>query len=193
MIHHFKGKLPSLKTLKNRKSLRKIKHRLEQQELFHFNRHAVAGGIAIGLFINFLPLPFQMFWAALLAILCSVNLPIAVALTWINNPFTAIAINYFMYKVGSMILSHPSQINSYPTFSWEQEAFNEFIKDLMIWIVSLGKPYIVGVLVVSLGAALLGYSLTYLLWGLLSIDTRKDINRSSSSRDKKKKRTKNVP
>jgi uncharacterized protein (DUF2062 family) len=154
--------------------------------LFHFNRHAVAGGVAIGLLINFLPLPFQMFWAALLAVFFSVNLPIAVALTWINNPFTAIAINYFMYKVGLMILSQPSQINSYPTFSWQQETFSAFFKDLMIWVGSLGKPYFVGVMVVSIGAALLGYCLTHILWGLKSIVTTKKVKRKAFASNKRR-------
>lgn len=194
MIHRFRHRLPSLQKLKRNKSLRRIKHLLDQQELFHFKRHNVAGGIAIGLFVNFIPLPFQMFWAALLAVFFSVNLPIAVALTWINNPFTAIAINYFMYEVGAMILSQPSQINSYPTFSWEQETLYAFIKELVIWMGSLGKPYFVGVMVVSIGAAFLGYCLTHLLWGLMSIFSIKESKHSSYVSNKKwKPMKKKVP
>lgn len=165
MKHPIKKWLPNLKTLKKNSSLRRIKGSLRQNVAL-FNRHTVAGGIAVGLFVNFLPIPFQMFWAAFLAILFSVNLPIAVALTWINNPFTFIPINFFHYKIGSMILSESPAPFSFPEFHWHQHTIGSFFQEATAWISSLGKPYLLGVIVVSVGAALGGYCLTHVFWSM---------------------------
>lgn len=85
--------------------------------LFHFNRKSVAKGAAIGLFINFLPIPLQPVWALVLAIFCRANIPIAVSLTWINNPVTFIPINLFIYTIGSYFTGEELPSLTLPT--WE--------------------------------------------------------------------------
>lgn len=164
--HHIKRWLPNLKTLMQNPSLRKMNALLKRRGVGTFNRHAVAGGVAVGLFVNFLPIPFQMFWAAFFALLFSVNLPIATALTWINNPFTFIPINFFIYKIGSAILHEPPTAFSFPEFHGGQNTFGAFLRESMMCLVSLGKPYLLGVAVVSVGAALSGYCLTQVFWSL---------------------------
>lgn len=152
--------------LKQSPKLRNIHDLLKRRHLGDFNRHTVAGGVAIGLFVNFLPIPFQMFWAAFFAVLFSVNLPIATALTWINNPFTFIPINFFIYKIGSMLLFESPTVFSFPTFHWNQPTVESFFHEFTAWIGLLGKPYLLGVAVVSIGAAVTGYWLTQTVWSL---------------------------
>lgn len=176
--------LPKLKTLKKNPNFKRIKRLLKRQGLEAFNRHTVAGGVAVGLFVNFLPLPFQMFWAALLAILFSANLPIAVALTWINNPFTFIPINFFIYKVGSLLLMEPSTTFSFPEFHTSQNTFESFFQELIVWLGALGKPYLLGVAVVSLSAALSGYCLTHAFWTFSLLLKKKTLNTQSIPREK---------
>lgn len=154
------------KRLKPNPKFRKIRGFFTHLHLGDFNRHTVAGGVAVGLFVNFLPIPFQMFWAAFLAVLFSVNLPIATALTWINNPFTFIPINFFIYKVGSMILFESPTFFSFPTFHWNQHTIEDFFHEFIMWLGALGKPYLLGVAVVSIGAAATGYCLTQAFWSL---------------------------
>ncbi|MBN9343151.1 MAG: hypothetical protein BGO76_04085 [Caedibacter sp. 38-128] len=134
------------------------------KELSQLNRHTVAGGVAIGLFVNFLPIPLQVVWASLLCVYFKINLPIAVALTCINNPFTFVPINYFLYKVGLFVLNEPPQALAFPNFKFELAHFLSFLEQFLSWSLTLGKPFILGVIIVSLTAATLGYLLTVLLW-----------------------------
>lgn len=134
------------------------------KKLGPLNRHHVAGAVAIGLFVNFLPIPFQILWASLLSLYFKTNLPIAVALTWINNPFTFVPINYFLYKVGLFILNEPPQTFTFPTFKFEISHLMTFFEQFLSWTLTLGKPYILGVCMTSFIAAALGYLLTSLLW-----------------------------
>ncbi|MBN9413544.1 MAG: DUF2062 domain-containing protein [Candidatus Paracaedimonas acanthamoebae] len=136
------------------------------KELSQLNRHTVAGGVAIGLFINFLPLPLQAIWASLLCLYFKTNLPIAVALTWINNPFTFIPINYFLYQVGLFILDEKPQLFPFLEFKFSLDHLMLFLEQFLSWAFTLGKPYILGVFIVSIASGALGYLLTSLLWEL---------------------------
>lgn len=170
------------KRLKQNPKLRKIHNLFKRRHLGDFNRHTVAGGVAVGLFVNFLPIPFQMFWAAFFAILFSVNLPIATALTWINNPFTFIPINFFIYTMGSMILFESPTIFSFPTFHWNQPTFEAFFHEFIVWLGALGKPYLLGVAIVSVGAAVIGYCLTQAFWSLSLLFKKKLSKRKHTSK-----------
>ncbi len=176
--------VPSLKMLMKSPNLRKMNTRLKRRGVGTFNRHTVAGGIAIGLFVNFLPIPFQIFWAAFLALLFSVNLPIAVSLTWVNNPFTFIPINFFIYKVGSLILRESPTAFSFPEFRGSQATFGSFLQEFMMWLGSLGKPYLLGVVVVSVSAALAGYCLTQAFWTLSLLLKKNTLKKKRPSQDK---------
>ncbi|NIQ12825.1 MAG: DUF2062 domain-containing protein, partial [Gammaproteobacteria bacterium] len=79
---------------------------------------------SIGLFVAFLPIPFQMLVAAVLAILFRVNLPISVALVWISNPLTMAPMFYFCYWLGSKLLSLPPQDITFElSIEWMQTTF----------------------------------------------------------------------
>ncbi|AIL12724.1 hypothetical protein IM40_03000 [Candidatus Paracaedimonas acanthamoebae] len=138
--------------------------RFSFKELGQLNRHNVAGGVAIGLFVNFLPIPLQILWASLLCVYFKTNLPVAVALTWINNPFTFIPINYFLYKVGLFVLNEAPQLLTLPEFKLEIAHLMTFFEHFISWALTLGKPYILGVFIVSFASGTLGYLLTFLLW-----------------------------
>lgn len=77
---------------------------LKDPNLWHMNRRSVASGIAIGLFCAFIPAPGQIPLAALLAFLLRGNLPLAVVVTWVSNPFTYLPLFYFTFRVGNFLL-----------------------------------------------------------------------------------------
>ena len=74
-----KRHLPDPDQLKARKELRWLGRLLEDPYLLHLNRRSVARGLAIGLFVAFVPTFGQMALAAALAMLLRGNLLIAVA------------------------------------------------------------------------------------------------------------------
>ena len=96
--------LPTKETIRAQKSLGPVRDWLLEPELWHFHRRAVSGAVFIGLFCALLPIPFQMVVAGLLAVFARCNVPIAVALVWITNPFTFAPIFFFAYKLGAWLL-----------------------------------------------------------------------------------------
>lgn len=153
--HIFRRLFPDPERVREHKSLRFLGSLLHAPNLWHLNRRSVAGGFAAGLFMAFLPVPFQMVLAAIAAIALRVNLPIAVALVWLSNPLTMPPIFFFAYKVGTLVLG--SRVTRAPTFHLSLQWFgDEFLE---IW-----KPLLVGSLLFSVGASVLGYVGIRLFW-----------------------------
>lgn len=120
--------------------------RLHDPELWHLGRRSVAGGVGLGCFLAFVPLPIQMAIGALLALLMRVNLPVTIAAIWITNPLTMGPIFLFAFKVGAWITgreSHLTAITFEPSFSGILTTFNE------IWVQLAVGCFVCGV---SLGA-----------------------------------------
>ena len=150
--------MPDHGKLRDHKSLRMFGSRLHDPNLWHFNRRSVSGGLALGVFVAFIPLPIQMLLAAALSLLLRVNLPLAVAAVWLTNPLTMPPIFYISYKVGNWVLH-----------SWPLNLFFELspAKDLM-WR-SLGAyagPMLLGSLLLGIVLAAVTYGVIRLAWRL---------------------------
>jgi uncharacterized protein (DUF2062 family) len=116
----------------------------------------VAGATGVGLFVAFLPIPFQMGLAALGALWLRVNLPLAVALIFITNPLTMGPAFYACYKVGAWLLGATTIKTGkdfQPSISWLLDQL------AIIW-----QPLVTGSLVIGAISGLLGYFLVQLLW-----------------------------
>lgn len=81
-----------------------VRNKLADPMLWHLNRRSVAGAVAVGLFIGWLPVPMQMLIAALLAATLRVHVPVSVVLVWFSNPITFPALLYAAWFIGSSIL-----------------------------------------------------------------------------------------
>lgn len=148
--------LPSSAVLKEHKHLRWLGQWLHDGNLWHLNRTSVANAAAAGLFVAFLPMPFQMALSAVLAILIRGNLAIAIALVWLSNPLTMVPIFYVAYKLGGWLLGMPaSPVEFQASIEWLWHEFN-----------SVGKPFLVGSLALGALSAFCGYFLTHILWRL---------------------------
>jgi uncharacterized protein len=147
---------PSYHRVRDHESLRFFGTLLHDPNLWHLNRRSVAGAFAIGLFVAFLPIPFQMVAAAAVAILVRVNLPISVLLVWVTNPLTMGPIYFSAYQLGRRILDLPKVRFR---FEWSMAWFTEEM--LVIW-----KPLLLGSLIFSVVAAVTGYVTIRLLWRL---------------------------
>ena len=146
--------LPDTDTMRRHRHLRHFGERLRNHSLWHLNRRSVSGGVAVGLFVAMLPLPFLMVIAAGIAILATVNLPISVAMVWITNPLTMGPLFYFNYRVGAFLLGER------PT----NEHFRGSAMDMIGSMLHIWQPLLLGGVVVGLVAALLGWILVRLLW-----------------------------
>lgn len=146
--------MPNPDRLRQHKHLRIFARWLGDPNLWHLNRRSAAGAFAIGLFIAWVPVPFQMVLAAGMAILCRVNLPISVALVWITNPLTMPPMFYFAYYLGAHLLGVPA-VDFEISFSWG------WLRSVMA---TIGEPFLLGCALMALGSSLVGYLSIRLLW-----------------------------
>ncbi|HRJ53649.1 MAG TPA: DUF2062 domain-containing protein [Candidatus Thiothrix moscowensis] len=147
---------PDHEKLKQHKHLQFLGDALHLPCLWHLNRRNVASAFAIGLFAMWLPVPFQSVIAALLSVYFRANLPIAVSLVFVSNPFTMPPMLYFAYEVGAAVVGHPpAGFNFEPSIEWLQHGF------LLIW-----KPLGLGIFMMAVLSALLGYYGIHWLWRL---------------------------
>lgn len=69
---------------------------------------AIAGGLAVGMFIAFTPtVGIQIILAIIAATICNVNRPAAIAPVWITNPVTIAPIYTFNYWLGAFVWPGP--------------------------------------------------------------------------------------
>ncbi|RJQ48403.1 MAG: DUF2062 domain-containing protein [Gammaproteobacteria bacterium] len=164
--------MPDAHKVRSHKHLKFFGTLLHDPGLWHLNRRSVSGGVAVGLFMAFTPMPFQMILAAVIAIIFRFNLPIAVVLVWISNPLTVGPITYFVYKLGSLLLGLPAhEIVFEPTWAW-----------LMTELKWIWRPILLGSFVVSSVSATAGYFLIHALWRMQVIRDweRRKARRTSS-------------
>lgn len=171
--------IPTPETIKNNPALRLFEKFLHDPNLFHLNRHSVSVAFFWGLLIAILPVPGQMPLAALAALVFRCNLPIAVALAWVSNPFTTPFILLIAYELGSFILQSDPVLN-HPNLSyeglvnsasvvWAQLCAGNF-SDSWQWLIkSLGgiwKPLLLGLVITALLCGALGYFVMQIFWRL---------------------------
>ncbi len=129
---------------------------LHDPALWHIGRRGSCQALALGLFLCCLPVPGHSVLVVFAAIYWRVNLPVAFASVWVNNPLTFGPIYYFGYKLGAWLLQHrarrfPDKI----TLDWLMTEFKH------IW-----APLWLGGVVEGLLFALIGYAALDLAWRL---------------------------
>src|SRR5690554_1596752 len=146
--------LPSRERVNSIESLRFLGDIRNEPNLWHINRHSVARAFLIGIFLAFIPMPFQMLAAAFGALMINANLPLSVALVWISNPLTMPPLFYFNYRVGAALLDWPvTTFEFHLSWQWISER-----------IVDIGVPLYVGSVAVATVLACLSYLLIQYLW-----------------------------
>ena len=155
--------LPSHDSVKQNRHVARFGAFLHHPNLWHLNRHSVAGGVAIGMFSGLVPGPFQMLAAAILCILLKVNLPVALVTTLYTNPFTIGPLYLVAYQIGRLAVGGDGAMTAHsPEMDWSHpgawlEAFGE-------WMLSLGKPLGIGLVTLALALAALGYLVVHVAW-----------------------------
>ena len=96
--------MPNPNWVRNHPQLRWLGEHIRNPGLWHLSHRSVSLAFLIGIFCTFLPMPFQMIPASILAVLLGSNLPVTLGLVWISNPITMPAMLYFSYRVGQFLL-----------------------------------------------------------------------------------------
>lgn len=152
----FKKYLPSAEKIKQQKILNIFGNLLHDGNLWHLNRRSARGAFAVGLFWAWIPMPFQMLAAAAIAIPLRVNLPLTLALVWVSNPLTMPIMFYLSYLIGTVVLAAPV----------EPFAFEASLEWLRYSMHTIGKPFLLGCLLMATAASISGYFFIDWLWRL---------------------------
>jgi len=162
----FRKFLPSLDSVRRNRTIARLGPWLQHHNLWHLNRRSVAGGVAAGLFAGLIPgsNPVQFTAAALLAIAGRVNLPIAALITLYSNPFTIVPLYYVAFKLGQLALLQTEGALPPLAFGLEGKGFMEWIPAALEWLASVGKPLVIGLPLLALLLALVGYCAVDWTW-----------------------------
>ncbi|MDQ1243842.1 MAG: uncharacterized protein QG565_182 [Campylobacterota bacterium] len=144
------------KTFKNINSNEKLKAFIQKYNIpfqyLSINRKMIANGIAVGVFVSLIIMPMQTLIILLVMPFIRFNIPIAVAMTWLSNPFTTPFILYTEYTTGSFLLGmQPTEVEI--TLEW-------FIKNLK----SIFVPLYAGTAFYSIIGSILAYYFVNRLW-----------------------------
>jgi uncharacterized protein len=164
---------------KERWFMRPFRLLLEHPVYWSLNRRSVTRAFALGLFIAFVPMPIHLLLGVALALLLRLNVPAAVAGTFIANPLTAAPMYLGAYWVGCQLLGlSPRRVAFEMSWTW-----------LTTTLIPIWKPLLLGCLVLGMLTALVGYVLLGGLWHLslvIKYHRRRGIGEARESADGEK-------
>ncbi len=167
----FKKYLPSHESIQKNRFVGIFGKLLHHHNLWHLNRHSVAGGIAVGLFAGLIPgsNPVQFFFATMFAIAFKVNLPMAVLVTLYSNPLTIVPIYFVAYAIGEFVVGNGKIKMPQVDFSILDKNIVEWIPAMIDWIAALGKTLLTGISILAITLSVIGYFVVHAVWRLYVI------------------------
>ncbi|MEZ5532238.1 MAG: DUF2062 domain-containing protein [Steroidobacteraceae bacterium] len=145
---------PSPEQIRSHWYLRPFGTRIADPALWSVTRRGVTAAFGAGLAICFVPLPVHLVLAAIVAVVARINAPVLVATVLLVNPLTFVPVYYSAYRVGAALLGHvPQPFRFELSWAWLQYGLGP------LW-----KPFLVGCLVCSVVAGVLGWALLEWFW-----------------------------
>jgi len=172
---------PDHAAIESNRWLYPFRNSLLHPRLWHMNRHSVAGGVAAGIFFGLMPPPFQMLGATLTAVVCRFNWPIAVLTTFYSNPFTVLPLYWLAWWIGRLILGSEAAFVPPPPF--DVHDIQASLTATFDWLKHLGMTLVVGVFLLALILAVLGYFGVRAIWRVWLVRTwhRRRLHRANAS------------
>jgi len=162
MRKHLKRYLPNHEAVHGNRWLRPFGNSLLHPRLWHLNRHSAAGAVAAGMFCGLIPGPLQMLGAAICALIFRVNLPLAMFVTLYTNPFTIVPLYLVAYQIGRLATGDSAGFVEPPAF--EMTRFIAWTEAMQQWMLGVGKPLGIGLVLLAIMLAAIGYVVTKAAW-----------------------------
>ncbi len=157
--------LPDHQTIHGNRWLRPFASTLLHPRLWHLNRHSAAAAVAVGLFCGLIPGPLQMLGAAILCVALRVNLPLALLSTLYTNPLTIVPLYVMAFALGNLVLGHGT-VDFIAPPDLANLGLQATVLALVDWLSVLGKPLALGLVLLALLLAALGYVGVHGAWRL---------------------------
>lgn len=163
--------LPSPEAVRNNRWLRWLGPALHHPRLWHTSRRGLALGVALGVFFGLLVPLAQIPLSAAAAVALRANLPVAVASTLVTNPATFGPIYYAAWRIGSALLGEPMPDGDPEEMPESDQPLDPLPKDSWVAhavarLLAVGKPLLLGLMVLASGSGLLAYALVSWAWAL---------------------------
>ena len=159
--------LPDHDTIRGNRWLAPFAGTLLHHRLWHLNRHSAAGAFAVGLFCGLIPGPFQIPGAAIACVVFRLNLPLALLTIFYSNPLTIVLLYLVAFGIGQTVLGDGHIAFTQPPafdFSAGFGAALERANALWDWAYDLGKPLVIGLVLLACSLAAIGYFAVKLIW-----------------------------
>lgn len=152
-------KMPTREGMADNRWLAPIAHRFLSPELWRFTRRSVPRGVALGMFAAFIIPLGQIFLAAFLALPARANVPLAVLVTFVTNPFTIPFWLVAANRVGRAILNIDPAAGAAIGAEIHSGRWQNFG-----WFLETAGLTAFGFVVMSLVSAAIGYLVASLFW-----------------------------
>ena len=155
--------LPDHEAIRSNRWLAPFENTLLHPRLWHLNRRSAAGAVAAGLFCGLIPGPLQMLGAAICAVIFRVNLPLAMLTTLYTNPLTIVPLYIVAYAIGQWVLPGAHEHFVAPPEPGK-DGLIAWMHALIDWMIGLGAPLAVGLVLLAAGLAAIGYLVIRITW-----------------------------
>jgi len=136
--------------------LRPFQTMMHEPRYWGIRRRTVVPAFALGLFMSFMPFPLHPLWAALIALATRINIPIAVATTFVSNPLTMGPMYLAAYHLGAFVLNlEPQPFAFEMSIDWFLHTFVRYWQPISLGCVMMGTI-----------AGAIGYVVVDVLWRL---------------------------
>ena len=137
------------------------------REFLSVNRKSVTKALLVGIFIAFIPMPFQMLAVLAVSPFIRFNIPIAISMVWLSNPFTMPPMYYMEYLTGTWLLGMEPLHDVKMSVEW----FQSHLDDIFI-------PLYVGTFFYSITVSVSVYFLVNWLW-IRSVNRERKLKKES--------------
>ena len=181
MIRRIAQSLPTRESIQANRWLRWMGPARAHPRLWHMSRKGIAAGLALGLFFGLLVPIAQIPLAATAAVVLRANLPVAIGSTLVTNPVTFGPVYYGAYKLGDWLLhrgdgpvrspdvleARLQQLHEAPAPIVEANGVGGHIRAIWTRITALGKPLILGLVILATATGVGVYLLTTWVWAAM--------------------------
>jgi uncharacterized protein len=146
-----------------------LAHHFHDERLWQLERGSIARGVAIGVFFGLLLPLAQFLFAVGFAILLRGHVAAAAAATLVSNPLTFAPLYWLAHRIGSTLLgsskaealAHAAMVEAQVEATAAEQGW---LSATWQAVTSAGAPLLVGLAVMAVAGALLGFLLVWLFW-----------------------------